>query len=272
MGDVPRQGFSPATDRQWLERLCRRTDDVLWQSYRFSLGAAAGGAAAEWPRVVFPPKGRERRVGEQEARFAFVTALLTGDGAGDWAFAAECPTRLSYRFAHRGAGEKSQRALTDLALYRRDAASVGDRCDAATLSIEFKSGGRSGKSEKDDSIVKDMAKIVAERPDALWFHTVRDANSANLQGLLNALKASLKTMGNPVRLADYVALGKTATPVPKAITFHICVLNPDLMLSLHRTLDYRPKRVPGDFFELDVQTLRSSLEIVDARGWSVYQG
>ena len=44
-------------------------------------------------------------------------------------------------------------------------------------------GGRSGKSEQDESIKKDMAKVLAEQPPALWFHVVRDASDATLQGL-----------------------------------------------------------------------------------------
>jgi hypothetical protein len=256
-------------DRQWLERLCRRTDDELWRSYRFF---SLGDADAPWPKVVFPVKGKERRIGEQEARFAFVAALLADEEAADWALAAECPTRLSYRFAHRGANEKSQKALIDLALYHRRRATVDDRGDAATVAVEFKSGGRSGKSEKDDSIVKDVAKVVAEQSDALWFHTVRGAGGWTLEGLLRALSAAFKIMSNPLKLADYLAVGKAARPLPKTIAFHICVLNPDAMVSLHRTLDYRPKRVPDDFFVVDTQAARASLEIVDARGWRVYRG
>ena len=155
---------STAIDQEWLERLCRRTDDILWRSYRFALGASD----APWPRVMFPVKGHERRVGEQEARFAFLAALLGDPASASWAFAAEAPTRLSYRFAQRGASPRAQRALTDLALYRGDG-------DAAALAVEFKSGGRLGRSEQDDSLRKDVAKILAEQPPALWFHVVREA-------------------------------------------------------------------------------------------------
>ena len=158
-----------AATQQWLRQLCRRADELLWRSYRFATGAAG----APWPRVMFPRKGQVRRVSEHEARFAFVAALLAEPGAEPWAFAAEVPTRLSYRFAQRGTGEKAQKALTDLALYRHGH-------DEPALAVEFKSGGRSGKSEIDEGIRKDVAKILAEQPDALWFHVVRSANSATL--------------------------------------------------------------------------------------------
>ena len=194
-----------AAFQEWLRDLCRRADEVLWQSYRFALGAAG----APWPRVMFPQKGQVRRVGEQEARFAFVAALLAEAGPEPWAFAAEVPTRLSYRFAHRGAGEKAQRALTDLVLYRHGH-------DEPALAVEFKSGGRSGKSEIDESIRKDVAKILAEQPDALWFHVVRGANSETLQGLLRTLDEAISRLSSPFRLSDYLAAGKTVEPRAKA--------------------------------------------------------
>lgn len=250
-----------AAFQEWLRELCRRTDEVLWGSYRFAMGAPA----APWPRVMFPHKGQVRRVSEQEARFAFVAALLAEQGPEPWAFAAEVPTRLSYRFAHRGAGEKAQKALTDLALYRHGH-------DQPALAVEFKAGGRSGKSEIDESIRKDVAKVLAEQPDALWFHVVRSANSATLQGLLRALDQAISLLSNANRLGDYLAAGKTVEPRAKKIAFHVCVLNPDMTASIHRVLDYVPGKPKHDFFSIDAVATRDSLEIADGRGWDVHRG
>jgi hypothetical protein len=243
-----------------LEELCRRTDDILWNSYRFALGAAG----APWPRLMLPQKGQERRVGEQEARLAFVAAVLADAEACSWAFAAEVPTRLSYRFAQRGSAAKAQRALMDLALYRQGH-------DEPALAVEFKSGGRSGKTEIDESMRKDVAAILAEKPDALWFHVARDVNGATLQGLLRTLDAALSRLSNPFKLRDYLAPGKTVEPRAKTIVFHVCVLNPDVTASIHRVLEYVPgKPVPG-FFTLATTAVRTSLEIADGQGWSVYR-
>lgn len=249
-----------AAFQEWLRDLCRRTDKVLWGSYRFALGAAG----APWPRVMFPQKGQVRRVGEQEARFAFVTALLAESSSEPWAFAAEVPTRLSYRFAHRGTGEKAQKALTDLALYHHGH-------DEPALAVEFKSGGRSGRSEIDESIRKDVAKILAEQPDALWFHVVRSANSATLSGLLRTLDEAISRLSSPARLSAYLAAGKTVEPRAKQIAFHVCVLNPEMSASIHRVLDYVPGKPKHDFFTLDVAATRDSLEIAEGQGWDVFR-
>jgi hypothetical protein len=274
---------APSTiDQMWLEGLCRRTDDILWDSYSFALGAAE----APWPRVMFPAKGHERRVGEQEARFAFVAALLSDPASAPWAFAAEAPTRLSYRFAARAGGPRAQRALTDLALYRGSD-------DAPALAVEFKSGGRSGKSEQDDSIKKDVAKVLAEQPPALWFHVLRGVNDATLQGLLRTLDGAISQLSNPYKLGAYLASGKTPEPRAKTIAFHLCVLNPDVTVSIHKVLDYIPGKPKDEFFTLvttatgaapgaapetaaagappETAAAGAPLEIADGQGWSVYR-
>ena len=249
-----------AAFQDWLRELCRRADEVLWSSHRFALG----GAGAPWPRVMFPQKGKVRRVGAQEARFAFVAALLAEPGPEPWAFAAEVPTRLSYRFAGRGAAEKAQKALTDLALYRHGH-------DEPALAVEFKSGGRSGKTEIDEGIRKDVAKILAERPDALWFHVVRDANTATLQGLLHTLDEAVSRLSSPVRLSDYLAAGKTVEPRAKRIAFHVCALNAEVTASIHGVLDYVPGKPKRDFFGIDVTATPDSLEVAEGQGWDVFR-
>jgi hypothetical protein len=261
--DSPMPSDSPVPElvsQVWLEQLCRRTDEALWRSYRFALGQ--DGAA--WPRVMLPLKVRERRAGEQEARFAFVAALLADPAADEWAFASEVPTRLSYRFAQRGGDAKAQRGLTDLALYRRPH-------DEPALAVDFKSGGRSGKSEVDEGIRKDVAKILAEQPDALWFQVARDLNEATLHGLLRTLDAAISRLSNPFKLRDYLAPGKTVEPRAKTVAVHICILNPDVTVSVHRVLEYVPGKPARDFFTLETTSGDASLEIADGQGWNVHR-
>ncbi len=273
-------------DHDWLAELSRRTDDILWGGYRYSQGASD----APWPRVLFPLKGHEPRVGEHEARAAFIAALLADPAGAPWAFAAEAPTRLSYRFAGRTAGPRAHRALVDLALYRGDP-------DTPALAVEFKSGGRSGRSEQDENIRKDMAKVLAEQPAALWFHLVRDASETTLQGLLRTLDTAISQLSNPYKLAAYLASGKTYEPRAKQIAFHVCLLSVDAMVSVHRVLDYVPGKPKDEFFTLatasagegfappdeaaapagatapavDSAPGAPALEIADGQGWSVYR-
>lgn len=245
---------------EWLEQLCRRTDDILWGSYGFALGVPGAG----WPRVMFPQKGHQCRVSEQEARFAFVSALLSDRASCSWAFAAEAPTRLSYRFEKRGTGANAQRARTDLALYR-------DNDEAPALAVEFKSRGRSRTAEKDESINKDIAKILAEQPHALWFHVVRSVNNSTLPGLLRTLESAISRLSNPGKLGEYLAPGKIPEPRAKTIFFHICVLNPDMTASIHRMLDYVPSQPNAKFFTIETTATRKSLKISEKQGWSIYR-
>jgi len=280
-----------AIDQEWLAGLCRAADQIIWDAFRF----ASDESATPWPRLVLPAKGKERRLGEQEARMALVAALLADPEAGSWALAAEAPTRLSYRLAGRASGARAQRALVDLALYRGDA-------DAPALAVEFTSGGRSGKSEHDDSIRRDVAKVLAEQPPVLWFQVVRDATGSALEGLLRALDAAISLLSNPYKLAGYLAPGKAPEPRAKAIAFHLCIVNPGLMASLHRVLDYVPGRPDDSFFSLAApeadgpaaggpvpdgvtvssgrvagdraaanETVASAIELAARRGWRVHR-
>ena len=99
-------------DHAWLERLCRKTDDILWDSYSFSCAPDAEDTGCS---LLFPLRDADRRVSEQEARFAFVLALAH-EPPGRILFAPENPTRGGYRFAHKGEGTKAQRARTDVSL------------------------------------------------------------------------------------------------------------------------------------------------------------
>jgi hypothetical protein len=241
-----------AVDPLWLAALCRRTDALLFEGDSFvrAVGGGRGAArdaspAATWPRILFPPRGKERRLSEQEARFAFVAALLDEPAPHEWAFAAEAPTRLSYRFPQRGGASKAQKGLTDLALYRGDP-------DRPALAVEFKAGGRWGKSENDQSIRMDVAKLIAEEPDGLWFHVLRDANAQTLRGAVGALAAAIADLSSRFRLADYLAPGKQAEPRPKRLTFHLCLLGEGPAVALHRELEYAPGKFRPELLDLEL--------------------
>ena len=101
---------------------------------------------------------------------------------------------------------------------------------------------------------------------------MRSANSATLQGLLRALDEAISRLSSPIRLSEYLAAGKTVEPRAKKIAFHICVLNPGVTASIHSVLDYVPGKPRHDFFAIDVEATRDSLEIAEGRGWDVFRG
>ena len=216
----------------------------------------------------FPLREADRRVSEQEARFAFVLALAH-EPPGRILFAPENPTRGGYRFAHKGEGTKAQRARTDISLY-----DCGDK-DRPLVNMEFKASERSGNSANSEDIRKDMAKLVAEGsdewvPDGVWFHVVRSVNNNSLNGLLRTFRTELALLSDRQRLADYTD-ERNSTPLPKRIAFHICILHEGMRTSIHRVLDYDPTDVPERFLSVQYKATLGSLEIEDPNHWSVYR-
>ena len=254
-------------DESWLLEVCRRTDEILWESYAASCSADASDAEC---RLLFPLREADRRVSEQEARFAFVLALAEQPPSGVM-FSPENPTRCKYRFKRAGEGTRVASGRTDIALY--------DCCDTTLpiLNIEFKASGRSGNASDSEDIRKDMAKLVAEgyeeRPvDGMWFHLLRSTNNSSLHGLLGALRRELVQLSDKDTLARYSDPNDPAVPRRKRIAFHVCIINPVMKASVHRVLDYDPARVPEEFFMLDYTARRNGLDIPDGQAWDVQRG
>ena len=261
-------GFGPYRQKlggshdQWLEWMCRRADLLLWESYSYALREPG----AAWPRLIFPEAGRERRVGAQEVREA-VFGALHGQGGHPWqAFATDVPSVLSYRDPHAGASSSARPALIDLAVYSRD------NHYTPWTSIVCKAGGWRGTSGRDVSIRKHLAVLLAEDSHAVWFHVLRSASSETLQGLLRTLDAAVTELSDPKVLREYLAEDVPPEPWPKRIAFHICVLNPDLRVSLHRILDYDPARSHAGFFSLAVSSTGTSFDVPVGQEWHVHRG
>lgn len=211
-------------------------------------------------RMLFPRLGNAPRVSEQEARFAFVAALAGFSSPGGLLFAVENPTSIAYRFKNMGVGTKATRARTDVALY--DA-------KMPVLNVEFKASGRSEARESFGDISKDMAKLVAERVDGMWFHVLRRANNSTIKGLLAVLGKQLAALSDSAELASFTDPDRTAKPEPKRLIFHICVLDPTMRTSIHRVLEYSPADVPHGFFKVECAATKSSLNVAPGQGWSV---
>lgn len=212
-----REGVVAVSDAENLKELvagvCEDVDALLFESHDRS----HGGMVASGSRLLFPVKRGSRRVSEQEVRFLFAHALEATDLAGEELYyAVEVPTEMKYTFS----GEGARSASTDLSLYR--ASDLAHPC----LNIEFKAKGRSANRLVDRVVRKDIAKLLAEPCDGLWYHLLKNANSAtvgNLVALLNEALDDLVSGG----LARYTS----AAVQPKRLDFHICVL--EQRLSLH---------------------------------------
>jgi hypothetical protein len=251
----------------WLRGVCRRTDQILWKSYATSCSPETPDGAC---KLLFPLRAADRRVSEQEARFAFVLALAEQPANGIM-FAPENPTRGKYRFKRAGEGTRVASGRTDISLY--------DCCNTTlpALNIEFKASGRSGNASGSEDIRKDMAKLVAEGAgavavDGMWFHLLRSTNNSSINGLLKALWQELVHLSDREVLRGYTDPQDPAVPRLKRIAFHICVINPLMTASVHRVLDYDPTAVPEDFFKLRYRAQRDGLDIEEGQGWDVHRG
>jgi hypothetical protein len=232
-----------------VNRLCGDVDALLFASHDLSrgLGVAPGS------RLLFPVKRGLRRVSEQEVRFLFAHAFEAAELPGEELYyAVEVPTEMKYSFS----GEGARSASTDLSLY------LSSDLSHPCLNIEFKAKGRSANRLVDKVVRKDIAKLLAEPCDGLWYHLLKNANRAtvaNLVTLLNEALADLVGGG----LARY-----TDAPVrPKQLGFHICVL--EQRLALHCSVEVTGE---GEAVTLSVpscSTRRGVVAIEDAGEWLV---
>ena len=248
----------------WLFDICRETDELLLDSYAMSTGVPIG----DTPSLVFPkrqPDRPDRRVSEQEARFAFTTVLARRSDPGI-GFAVEAPTEFRYRFAHRDTDEAEasdphcRRARVDLVLHKLPSA------DEPALAIEFKASGHSEHANSTEALDKDMVKLIAERPDGLWYHLCEDANRATLPSIVGVL-------GNAVRMFSASTELKKWTdhhdldvqPRAKRLSFHLLVLK--RRLALHGVLEYVPESDASGFFEIQTPQTGSGPQLVPHPGW-----
>jgi hypothetical protein len=144
--------------------------------------------------LIFPKKRKDvTRVSEQESRI-LVAQLLEARGVY---FSVETPTGETYR--QRGQRELSAR--TDVTAY--GPGGVDDR----QLNIELKAG-----NPGIEIFRKDLEKLLRERVQGLWFHTLTNANGRTWSALEAKICAALDLL---------VELGEVAS---LSLHFAFCVL------------------------------------------------
>ena len=221
----------PQTD---ISALCHKTDCVLWDAYR--QGTVSGSN-----RLIFPKlRDGNRRISEQEARFAFVEALHTTS----LKYSIETPTDKEYSFSNNG----SRSAMTDLSIYHQQGKNV--------CNVEFKSRGKSAKANDLEPIRKDLEKLFREKTWGLWFHVLESVNSKTLSNLLEVLaKQSCCVRGLKSDIESY------------GLTIHICVLKHGFSVQKNLPIDFSPAEMKVDLF-----VSRDSLKSVrDLNGWRLHE-
>ena len=211
--------------------MIRSTDKQLWLAYDAALNRESplNGVAVRFPRYREGAK-KEIRVSEQEAKLLLTIELAKGS----FTCSAEVPTQNEYQFS--GKGKRS--ALTDLAVYMPSGKHL--------CNMEFKKGGFSDVGKKRKSIAKDVEKLLREKSDGYWFHTLEKVNRETLGRLWSVFVADLKERGQHFKKE----LSK------KRLTFHFTVLRPGF--SVERELQIDPEAI-GDNWLQDVRAIEYSV-------------
>lgn len=129
--------------------------------------------------LVFPTKRDGKvRFSEQELRFT-MTNLFDTNNYLKLTYSVETPTEKDYSF--KGAGRRS--ASSDLTFYENN---------VKILNIEHKA-----HNPGQDTINKDIEKLVNEEYLGAWCHIFRNENSGTLNSIFNKLKIAFKKHGAP---------------------------------------------------------------------------
>jgi hypothetical protein len=191
--DIMTESIMPIRTHSDIATIIEATDSLLCTYYH-----DATTQHTHPGRLVFPLTAKNTvRVSEQETRQLLIANLRESR----FSFSIETPTLGTYTFT--GTGERN--AMTDLTLYNN-----GQR----HLNIEFKAGNTSPQRKSLTHINKDIQKLVYEKVDAFWFHTLRLAGRNSIHTLWNTIRQELKSVVQiaPEKISE------------KSFTFHCCVL------------------------------------------------
>ncbi len=182
------------------------------------------------PSLILPTTRDDAiRVSEQESRI-LLSHWLEREGMP---YSIETPTVERYRQK----GKSPQSASTDITVYH--SRNPGDRI----LNVEFKQG-----LANDEAFRKDFEKLLRERTDGLWFHTLEHANMRTWSKMEERLQRAFQTERKHVDAANH------------SLSFAFCVLNPPQFVWFDLDLD-------GDFGSQWPQAMRDALGNPSAPTW-----
>ena len=192
-----------------ISAVCACADSILWRAFKYSLQPEA--CKIVEGKLLFPTYRTELlRVSEQEARFAFVEALLRSP----FRYSVEVPTSKRYQFT----GKSSISAQTDLV--------IQDITGKHVCNVEFKAKGVSQGAKKHFAIFKDLQKLLREPHWGLWFHLFGAVTNATINDFLRVLAMEIK------KVRDEYA-NDIESP---GMMIHICVL--EQKFSIHKEFSW----------------------------------
>ena len=149
----------------------RRLFHDLWR-----ISTASGVPSRISPRLILPVKrNKQLRVSEQEARFLYCSIV----NSLSYYYSVETPTHDVYKQT----GRTPQSASTDLTLYINN-----NRRFEKVLNVEFKA-----HNAAEESVRKDIEKLMKEGIDGNWVHTLKNVNSRSIPRIFEKLANALKS-------------------------------------------------------------------------------
>jgi hypothetical protein len=238
--------------------LSKKTDLLLWSSFERATNKEFPDTAIS--HLVFPTystkkdNANEIRVSEQEARFAFVETIVSGN-YDDYAYSVETPTSKKYKFT----GESEESAQTDLSLYDNN---ISHFNDTPILRIEFKEGGISLDRKDRSDVTKDVEKLLREPDDGLWFHLLKSTYKTTITNLFEVFRTDMLKVYNKYK--DDIK--------DKEIIFHICVLRPEFSVCKKFEVNESSftEAYLKDFFQFDYSVEKGKLIKPESNnGWNI---
>lgn len=222
------------------------TNEVLMENLLELSQSAANILCDVWnntsdTNMIFPDKtdkqdykGKQMlRVSEQELRLACINVIEThSNNLSDFYYGVEVPTTENY--SQKGNYELSARS--DMSLFEKAPDNYIKLCN-----IEFKA-----HNAPEDSIYKDMEKLIKEGLPGGWFHILRNHDSGTLKTLFDKFSRAISKLvdTNEIKL------------VPKApIIFTFYILEKDLFIA--RKVQPDELRRPDHTFIIDYNALIS---------------